>query len=587
MSQRIAFIGLLCLAAIVRAQATRPASQPTTAVSPAPTASRIIAVTVYQGTALVTREVAIPAGLGLVEVTVTPLPPQTIDSSLYTEGGDGVRVLSTRYRTRAVKEDTRAEVRALQDQIKKNELEVQRLQSVTQMTGQNLQFLSKLENFTTATMQSLSDKGMLNGDATLALTKYVMDARMEKAQAQIETQQKIQSINESSEFARRQLAELAAGASREERDAVIVVDKANGAAGTVRLNYLVSAANWHPQYKLRAGGEKDPVQVEYLAAILQQSGEDWRDAEIVLSTAQPMLSAAPPELLALDVAVGTGQVILGRLNFEQQKALRTQAQSDINNNRLAEGSIGANSASALQQTQELLARDADAEVAVREGPTVTYHLKSRLTIPSRNDEQLIEVARIELEPEYFYKAVPVLSPHVYRLANLLNKSEFVLLPGEATMYQGRDFVGRMNLPLVAVGEQFIAGFGVDPQLQAERKLLAKTSSVQGGNQVHIYDYRIRISSFKREPVKMQVWDRLPRSQTQAVAVTLLKNQPDVSPDPTYQRVDKPDNLMRWDLTVEPGQNGEKALTLSYQFKLEYERTVNIGNFKASELKMKQ
>ena len=59
----------------------------------------------------------------------------------------------------------------------------------------------------------------------------------------------------------------------------------------------------------------------------------------------------------------------------------------------------------------------------------------------------------------------MLTTHVYRLADLANKSEYVLLPGEATMYVGTDFVGRMNLPLVAIGEQYTVGFGVDPQLQ--------------------------------------------------------------------------------------------------------------------------
>ena len=90
-------------------------------------------------------------------------------------------------------------------------------------------------------------------------------------------------------------------------------------------------------------------------------------------------------------------------------------------------------------------------------------------MPSRNDEQVIEVAKLDLKPEYYYKAVPVLTPHVYRLANLTNKSEYVLLPGEATMYHGDDFVGRMDVPLVAIGEQFTAGFGVDPQLQVQRR----------------------------------------------------------------------------------------------------------------------
>jgi hypothetical protein len=75
---------------------------------PKPAASRVTAVTVYTESALVTREVAVPEGKGMIELIVTPLPPETIRGSLYTEGGDGLRVLSTRFRTRAVKERSRA-----------------------------------------------------------------------------------------------------------------------------------------------------------------------------------------------------------------------------------------------------------------------------------------------------------------------------------------------------------------------------------------------------------------------------------------------------------------------------------------------
>lgn len=81
--------------------------QPESVPPPRRAASRISGVTVYQGQALVTREVNVPEGDGTIELIVTPLPAQAVDTSLFTEGADGLRVLSTRFRTRAVKEDTR------------------------------------------------------------------------------------------------------------------------------------------------------------------------------------------------------------------------------------------------------------------------------------------------------------------------------------------------------------------------------------------------------------------------------------------------------------------------------------------------
>jgi hypothetical protein len=151
------------------------------------------------------------------------------------------------------------------------------------------------------------------------------------------------------------------------------------------------------------------------------------------------------------------------------------------------------------------------------------------------------------------------------------------------MYQGTDFVGRTNLPLVAIGEQFTAGFGVDPQLQASRELVDKSRTVQGGNQVHAYHYRVRLSSFKPTPVTVQVWDRLPRAEAaESVGVNLVSTQPELSKDERYLRAERPQNLLRWDVKVDPGENGEKAKTITYDFKLEYDRNVAIANFKTTK-----
>src|SRR5262249_18631798 len=158
--------------------------------------------------ALVTRAVDVPEGKGLVEVVVTPLPAETIDGSLYTEGTDGLRVLSTRYRTRAVKEDTRTVVRAKQQQLAKLRLEAERLQKDAQDREQSLQLLGKLENFTGATLQQLTEKGRLDSASTIGLAKYVMDSRAAESDKQVEIQQALRANAESTDLATRELNEL-------------------------------------------------------------------------------------------------------------------------------------------------------------------------------------------------------------------------------------------------------------------------------------------------------------------------------------------------------------------------------------------
>ena len=627
MSKRAAAPALGLVVALALAA---PAAEPAPA-APKAAPSRIARVTVYPDSALVTREVEVPAGAGLAELVVTPLPQHTIDSSLYAEGADGLRVLTTRFRTRPVREDTREEVRKLEDDARKLRQSAMKLQADLTAIEQNIALLAKLENFTAASTQHATEKGKLDSDSTIALAKYLMEGRAEKTKEQVALQQQIQDNTEQQEFVQRKLRELSAGSSRTERDAVIVVDRADGAGGKVRLNYLVSAAAWRPQYKFRAGKDaKAGVQVEYLAAVTQQTGEDWANAELVLSTAQPMLNATPPDLKTLAVALvprGGPAVPLvqpipnppagrpgpagpsdpqlatvtlaprggagGFAGKEQLKAyteaaqqLRARAQHEANSNEDVGNQIF-NYAGALDQARELvladekpLAKGVPVRFTRTEGPSVTYHLNARLTVPSRNDEQVLEISRLEMAPDYFYKAVPVLTPHVYRQANLTNKSKFVLLPGEATMYTGTDFVGRMNLPLVAVGETFTVGFGTEPQLQVQRHMIDKARTMQGGNQVLKYEYRILVSSYKPEKVRLQVWDRLPHAENETLGVSLVKATPEVSKDALYLREERPSNLLRWDLEVEPQTSGEKALALNYEFKLELDKQMTIGSFQS-------
>ena len=554
--------------------------------------SRVAAVTVYPLSALVTREVDVPAGQGMVELTVSPLPPTTVSSSLYSEGIDGVRVLTTRFRSRAVPQDTRADVRKLQEEIATLSLAREKLQSDINAIQENLKMLGKMEGFMSVTTIQGTEKGQLNAEAAIKLANHIKESRIETSRELVGLQQQVKANTEKTEFASRRLAELSTGVSRTERDAVIVVERANGAAGKVRLNYLVESASWRPQYKLRAGkAAKDAVQVEYLASLVQRSGEDWTNVKLVLSTAQPMLNAAPPELQGLKVAaVHKGSIPAGRspdvAELEIQiRNLREKAQRDFNERKASTGIGLFNTASALDQSFELLNPDAAIQrgcaLAMSEGPTVVYHIATPMAVPSRTEEQVLEIARIELAPDFYYKSVPLLTTHVYRLADIVNKSGYVLLPGDATMYLGSDFVGQMNLPLVAIGEQFTVGFGVDPQLQVKRQMVDRSHTTQGGNQTLRFEFRTTVSNFKNEKVKLQVWDRLPQAETDAVNISLTKTTPELSKEPAYLKGPRTKNLLRWDLMLEPNAINEKAVQIQYEFKMELDRQMTITNFQSA------
>ncbi|HYV39307.1 MAG TPA: mucoidy inhibitor MuiA family protein [Gemmataceae bacterium] len=576
--------------------------------------NKIAKVVVYPNSALVTREVDVPAGAGIIEVVVSSLPVRVISSSLYSEGTNGIRVLSTRYRTRQVEEDTREAVRKGEEEKAKLEAVIEKLNADLRAADENIKMIGKLENFTSVTTVSTAEKGGFSADTAIGLTKYVMEQRTEKTKEIVALNQQLKNNQKQLDFVNRKLREISAGSSKVERDAVIVIDRDKGGAGKVKLNYLVTHVAWAPQYKLRAGKANEDVKLDYLATLVQQSGEDWNGVDLTLSTALPMLNAAPPELRKLEISViplsslppgfagggkggkgGGGDIVVNPgqpTSTLTQNAvdLRGQAQQAGTTEKYKDVDKLLNEAAAWEQTldltksrADLMAENVKGRSSKDDAPSVTYHLKHILSVPSRNDEQVVEVAKLSLSPKYYYKAVPLLNTHVYRQADLVNKSEYVLFPGEATMYQGTDFVGRMSIPLVAVGEEFTAGFGIDPQLQIQRMMMDKTRTMQGGNQVLKYEYRIMVSSYKPEKVQVQVWDRLPMArETESTGVSLLKTAPELSKDSLYLREQRPNNLLRWDLEVDPAMNGEKALTINYEFRLELDKQMVINVLQTRE-----
>jgi hypothetical protein len=94
--------------------------------------------------------------------------------------------------------------------------------------------------------------------------------------------------------------------------------------------------------------------------------------------------------------------------------------------------------------------------------------------------------------------------------------------------------------------------------KVSRKLVDKNKITQGGNQVHTFEYRISVNNYKAEPIRLQVWDRLPHPENDNVGVSLIRTAPEVCRDAVYIREQRPNNLLRWDLKIEPSMNGEKA-----------------------------
>ncbi len=107
----------------------------------------------------------------------------------------------------------------------------------------------------------------------------------------------LRAIKEDRELLQKQLAEL--GKDREQpatSEVVIVLEADRELRTELELSYLVADAAWTPSYDVRVADISQPIDLRYRAEVRQQTGEDWTDVQLTLSTGDPTISAEAPEL---------------------------------------------------------------------------------------------------------------------------------------------------------------------------------------------------------------------------------------------------------------------------------------------------
>ena len=232
-----------------------------------------------------------------------------------------------------------------------------------------------------------------------------------------------------------------------------------------------------------------------------------------------------------------------------------------------------------RETRDLPGRPGPDRSNAAEGVSVTYELPGRISLPSRSDRQLVQIAQLELPAEYYNRATPVLGEYVYNAAEVHNTGKMVLLAGPTQAFKGGEFVGRGSIPTVAAGEMFTVGFGIDSSLRAGRELVKREEKMQGGNVVTSFTYRITLENFGEEAAAVRVLDRLPHPAREVegsnLTIDLTDTDPPLSDDADYKQFAREVGILRWDVDVPQNATGGKAKPIEFTFKVEHDRQMTL------------
>ena len=341
-------------------------------------------------------------------------------------------------------------------------------------------------------------------------------------------------------------------------EVLVLLEAAAATDAEIELTYHVAGASWRPLYDLVLDGER--LNVSYLAEITQRTGEDWPEVTLVLSTTRQGLRQTLPEL---------SPWYIGRLQPPRVRAVRAPAPGAPMSaaGSGADESFGAPVpaprafAAALPEAKELSAAPAQSE----SGAGLVYTVARPLAVPSDGGPHKTLVAKSAADARLDYLTVPVLAPEAYLRATVTN-GPLLLLPGQARIFHGPQFVGETHLDSVAPGEEFEVQLGVDDQIKVERKLRRRTTSkaVLGSTRTVDIGYEITVENHRDRKATVSVHDHIPVSTDGDIKVRSRETTP--APDST-------DDLgeLIWTLILPPGESA----AVRHRFTVEHPAQVTV------------
>ncbi len=170
--------------------------------------------------------------------------------------------------------------------------------------------------------------------------------------------------------------------------------------------------------------------------------------------------------------------------------------------------------------------EAEAELAMASvaasGAALHYRTAAPATIPADGAPHKVAIASYALKPQLDYVSAPELAAAAYRRARAGNESAYTLLPGQANLFAGEEFIGATRLELTAPGGELELYLGVDDRLRIERELKRRDEDKKllGGRRRLRYGYEIEVENLLPEKASLRLQDQIPVARHEEVKVRL-------------------------------------------------------------------
>ncbi|GAA4395697.1 hypothetical protein GCM10023187_02940 [Nibrella viscosa] len=330
----------------------------------------------------------------------------------------------------------------------------------------------------------------------------------------------------------------------------------------LNLSYVVAGAGWTPVYDIRVKDTKSPASIAYRAYVYQNTGFDWQNVRLSLSTANPAISGTQPDLNTQYISFYEPRPM------PMQRSLSKTTDAGAAETATAYATAPAPGAAAPVAD---LANTAQFTQVEDQPLNVSFNIAIPYTILTNSRPQLVDIQTSDVPAKYRYSAVPKLENDAFLVAVLSGWEKLNLLNGVARVYFEGTYVGESQLNLRQAdaatnqGDSLVLSLGRDKRILVQREKITDFSSRKtlGSNVRESNGYRITVRNTKNEPVLLTLYDQIPVSTDSRIEVSLEDAGGAVHHAETGR--------LTWNLSLRP--NESRTLTFRYEVKYPKGRTL--------------
>lgn len=371
-------------------------------------------------------------------------------------------------------------------------------------------------------------------------------------------------LNETLTKTNKQLIELNAKATQPTAEVTVLITAPAKITSTIELRYLVKNAGWQPSYDLRAEDVDKPIQLTYRAKVYNNTGVDWNDVKVKLSTADPNKSASKPELETwnLDFDQGNYQYKASGAYYQQQ-----QSQSNdgyMNAPSVYESNVNYDKKAQTQQPVQF------EQIQVSE-LSAEFDIKTNYTIPADSKPYIVEVTNYNLPATYQHFSIPKVDRDAFLLARITGWEDLDLVEGPANVYYAGTYIGQSYIYTRSVDDTLALSLGRDNKVIVTRTKQKDLTSVKsiGGTKKETYAYEMVVKNNRKAPITIEVQDQLPVSKQSDIEVEAIET--------SKAELDQPTGKLKWSFTLAPGES--KKILLSFSIKYPKSKSIQTRRYK--------